>query len=116
SNQFAHETDLSFAHFGNGVAEIVVGGHAVNFDPFAARAALQLLTTLLRPVERIAVRPLAINLHAVIAKLFCSANEFRQSESFAAIPAAEVGNCIESNFHKVSLGYLSFPPGVGVEV
>jgi hypothetical protein len=38
------------------------------------------------------VRPLAINLYAVIAKLFCRANEFRQSESFAAIPAAEVGN------------------------
>jgi len=46
----------------------------------------------------VAMRPLAINFHAVVAELFGGANEFRQSKGFAAIPAAEVGDAIESNF------------------
>src|SRR5204862_6759327 len=53
----------------------------------------------LRPVEWIAVRLLAADLYAVAAKFFCGANEFGQSEGFAAIPATEVSDAIESNFH-----------------
>src|SRR6266496_1940000 len=111
SNQFAHETDLSLTHFGDRIAEIVVGGDAVNLDAFAARQPLQFLATGLRPVERIAVRPLTIDLHAVVAEFFGGTNEFRQSEGFAAIPAAEIGDAIESNFHKGMSGLFEFCRG-----
>src|SRR5262249_3147176 len=92
-------TDLRLAHFGHGIAEIVIGGNGVNLDAFAVRQALQFLAARLRPVERVAVRPFAINLDAVVAELFRGANEFRQSERFAAIPAAQIRNAVESDFH-----------------
>src|ERR1041385_8468271 len=99
-DQLAHKTDLSLTHFRDRVAEIVVGGDPENLDAFAARQALQFLATSLRPIERIAVRSLAVDLDAVVAECFCGANEFRQGKGFPAIPAAEVGDAIESDFHK----------------
>src|SRR5437899_5844608 len=99
SDQLAHETDLRLTHFGDRVAEIVIGGDAVNLDSFAARQALQFLATSPGPVEWIAVWPLAVDLYPVVTKFFRGANEFRQSERFAAIPAAEVGDAVESKFH-----------------
>src|ERR1041385_3272743 len=88
-DQLAHKTDLSLTHFRDRVAEIVVGGDPENLDAFAARQALQFLATSLRPIERIAVRSLAVDLDAVVAECFCGANEFRQGKGFPAIPAAE---------------------------
>src|ERR1041385_7653901 len=99
SDQIAHETDLGLTHLGDRVAEVVIGGDAVNLDSFATRQTLQFLATSPWPVQRIAVRTLAIDLHAVVSELFCRANEFGQSEGFAAIPATEVSDAIESNFH-----------------
>src|SRR5206468_3473336 len=99
SDQIAHETDLGLTHFGDRVAEVVIGGDAVNLDSFAARQTLQFLATSPGPVQRITVRTLAIDLYAVVSEFFCGANEFGQSEGFAAIPATEVSDAIESNFH-----------------
>src|SRR5438445_2308424 len=100
SNQLVYEANLRLTHLGHGIAEIVVGSDAVNLDAFSGSEALQFLATSLRPVERIAMRPLAVNLHAVITELFGDADEFRQGQGLAAIPTAEVGDAIESNFHK----------------
>src|SRR6267143_3681102 len=99
SNQLARETDLSLTHFGDRVAEVVVGSDSVNLDAFSDGEALQFLATSLRPVERIAMRPLAINLHAVIAEFFGGANEFRQGQGLAAVLATEISDAIESEFH-----------------
>src|SRR6266480_1321186 len=99
SNQLVHEADLRLTHLGNRVAEIVIGSDAVNLDAFAARQAVQFLATSLRPVEWIAVRSLAVDLYAVVAKLFRGADEFRQGQGLAPIPAAEIGDAIESEFH-----------------
>src|SRR5207247_8976555 len=99
SDQIAHETDLGLTHFGDRVAEVVIGGDAVNLDSFAARQTLQFLATSPGPVQRIAVRTLAIDLYAVVSEFFCGAYEFGQSEGFASIPATEVSDAIESNFH-----------------
>ena len=43
ANQLMDKTDLGFAHFGHGVAKVVVRGHAENFDPFPSGEALQFL-------------------------------------------------------------------------
>src|SRR6267143_618099 len=85
SNQLAHETDLSLTHFGDRVAEIVIGSDTVNLDAFSDGEALQFLATSLRPVERIAMRPLAINFHAVIAKSAGGFDQFRKSQGFTPI-------------------------------
>jgi hypothetical protein len=111
ADQLAQVTDLGLAHFGHGIAEVVVGGNAEDFDAFALGDAQQFVALVLRPVERISVRSLAVNLHAVVAEFLCGANKLRQGESFATIPAAEVSDAVESDFHRVSFQLLEFPPG-----
>src|SRR5256885_640846 len=100
ANQIVYEANLSLTHLGHGIAEIVIGSDAVNLDTFSGGKALQFLATSLRPVEWIAMRSLAIDLNAVVAEFLGRTNEFRQREGFAAIPAAEVGDAVKSNFHK----------------
>ena len=68
ADQLAHEANLRLTHLGHGIAEIVIGRDAVNLDAFSDGKAPQFLATSLRPIERIAMRPLAIDLYAVVAE------------------------------------------------
>jgi hypothetical protein len=107
SSQLAHETDLSLTHFRDRVAEIVIGGDGVDLNSFAVRHGPQLFASPRRPVEGIAVRSLAVNLHAIIAKSACGFDQFRKSQGFAPIPGAEIGDAIESEFHFDQSAFLS---------
>ena len=67
ADEVAHEADLGLADLGNGVAEVVIGRHREDLDPFAVGHRTQLAAARRRPVERIAVRPLAVDLDSVVA-------------------------------------------------
>src|SRR5262245_25457703 len=99
SDQLAHETDLSLSHFRDRVAEIIIGGDAVNLNSFVARQSLQFLATSFGPVERIAVWALAIDFHAVVTESPGGLDQFGKSQGFTSIPEAEIGNAVESEFH-----------------
>src|SRR5437660_2505317 len=61
TDELAQVSDLCLAHFRCRAAKIVVRRHCVNLDPFAFGHGSQLLAPPRGPVERIAMRPLAIN-------------------------------------------------------
>ena len=69
ANQRPDVGQLGFAMLGNRTAEIVIGGHGVNRYAGIRRTATQLVAARGRQVQRIAVRPLAVDLHAVVAEL-----------------------------------------------
>ena len=99
ADEFVDETNLGFPNLGNWVAEIVIGGYPEDFDPLAVCNPLQLLAACLGPIQWVPVGPLAVDFNAVVAKSAGRAYEFRQGEGFAPIPATEVGDAIQSNFH-----------------
>ena len=69
ADQVAHVADLGLADLGHRVAEIVVGRDGVDLDAFAVGPRAQLAAPGGRPIEWVAVRPLAVDLDAVVADI-----------------------------------------------
>src|SRR5262245_44647692 len=102
ADQVAHKADLGFADLGHGVAEVVVGRYREDIDPFAVGDGTQFAAARRRPIERIAVRPLAVYLDPVIAILLRPADHRWKRQSFPAVPESQVGDAIESQSHRNS--------------
>src|SRR4051794_8042386 len=99
-DQFPDVTDLRLAHFGRGTTEIVVGGDRMDLNSLAGGEALELTAAFRWPIERVAVRPLSVDLNAIVAETFGGFDEFRQGQGFTVVPDAEVSNAVESEFHR----------------
>src|SRR5258706_316279 len=99
SDEVAQVGDLCLAHLRCGATKIVVRCHCVNLYPFAFSHGAQLLAPLSGPVEWIAMGPLAINLHTVIAKSPGGFDQLRKGQRFTLVPDPQVSNAIESEFH-----------------
>ncbi len=77
-------------------AEIVVGGHSVDLDSFILRDAPQAAAAFGRHVERVAVRTLAVDLDALVAKPARSLDHLLNGERSAAIPDAAVRDAVKA--------------------
>ena len=99
-DQVADHADLRLADLGHGVAEVVVRGDGVDLDPLAVGPGAQVAAAGRRPVERVAVRALAVDLDPVVAVLLGPGDHLREREGLAAVPEAQVGDAVESDLHR----------------
>jgi len=82
------EADLSLPDFWHGIAEVVVRCDSEDFDTFPVRKPAAVPALRLRPVERVGVRALAVELDAVVTEITGGLDEFGQGERFTAIPSS----------------------------
>ncbi len=87
---------------GTGLLKSLLAATAKISIPSPSAMRTQLAASGRRPIERIAVRPLAVDLDPVIAVLLGPGDHLGQGESLAAIPEAQVGDAVESQFHRDS--------------
>ncbi len=102
ADEVAHEADLGLANLGHRAAKVVVGRHRKDVDAFSVGKGTKLAAAWRRPIERIAVRPLAVDFDSVIAILLGSTDHGREWQSLTAVPESQVSDAVESQFHRNS--------------
>src|SRR5262245_17341787 len=99
ANQLTYVKNLAFPMLRNGAAEVIIRRHAIDLDSFAVRHGAQLAAAALRHVERIAMRPLAVNLNTRVAVLLSPLDHLLQGKSFTSIPDSQKGNAIQAELY-----------------
>src|SRR5262249_39822467 len=69
----------------------------VDVDPLGVGETAEVAAPRARPIERVAVRPLAVELDAVVAEPARGPDQLLECESLAAVPEAEIGDAIEAD-------------------
>src|SRR5580704_16526058 len=83
----------------NGAAEIVVGSYGVDLKAVASGLAAEFAAARLRHIERVAVRTLAVDFHALVSELVRAFDDLFDSERISAIPDASIGDAVQADFH-----------------
>ena len=99
ANQVAHVHELALAVLRDRAAEVVVRRDGVDLDARVVRPPLQVAAARARQIDRVAVRPLAVDLHAVVAEPRGPLDQLLEGQRRSAIPEAEVGDAVEAEFH-----------------
>ena len=99
ASQLAHHEKLALAMFGDRARKIVVGRHAGDLDALALEHRAHLLAGLPVQVHRVAVRPLAVKLDAVVAKVLGALDGVLERERGSVVPDAQVGHAVKTDLH-----------------
>jgi len=94
ANQIADVNQLTLALFRHRIAEVVVGGNGIDFNARVRRLQPKLFTPPARHVERAAVRPLAVDLHTLIAVFAGATDQLVERQCAPSIPHAKVGDAV----------------------
>lgn len=99
SNQIADIGDLGFAMLRNRAAEIVIRRDSINLDAFTGGKGAKLAAAFARPVQRIPVGALAVDLDAVVAIFARAGKEALERKRFAAVPQSGIRNAVQSDLY-----------------
>src|SRR5262245_4516745 len=101
-NLLPHVGELTLAVFRNRAAEVVVRRDSVDRCPRVVCPLPDLEAARPRQVERVAVRPLAVDLDAGVAVLARALDDLLERQPLAAIPDAEKRDAVEADLHWIS--------------
>lgn len=94
ANAFAHVKNLHLEMLSDGAGEVVVGGDAVDFHALAVGDAAQFAAAGRRHVD-VAMWPLDVDLHSVIAIVAPAPQDSLEQRRVAAVPDAQKGNGVK---------------------
>ena len=99
ADEVAHVGELALPVLRDRAAEVVVRGDGVDLDAAIVGVPQEVLAARLRPVERVAVRALPVDLHALVPVLLRPVDHLLQGQGTPAVPHAEVGDAVEADLH-----------------
>src|SRR5271155_4727659 len=85
--------------FRYGTAEVVIPGDRIDLQALIGGSFAQILAASFWQIERIPVRTLAIDFHAVISELRSAVDHLLRGQSIATIPNAPVCDAIEADLN-----------------
>ena len=101
ANELLHIRELRLTMLRDRAGEIVVRRDGIDRHAGIVRAEPQLAAARRRQIERVAMRPLAVDLHALVAVLSRAIDDLLQRQGGAAVPDAQIRDAVEADFHFV---------------
>src|SRR5262249_33516730 len=101
ANLLADHQELTLSVLRHRAGEVVVRGDPDDLDPARGAQVAKLLTCPLTPIDRIAVRPLPIDLDAVVPVRRRALDDLAHAQRAPAIPNSEIGYRIKPHLHRI---------------